>query len=68
MDEQRQEDQWEPTYNSFVLIQEDLLESMDEREGGMRGSGKSALVVWHGDDDQKSFLFDRTVCRKIHNK
>ena len=29
---------------------EDLLEAMDNREGGERGSGISVLMAWHDDD------------------
>ena len=55
MDEQRQEDQLEPTYNSSVLIHDIALKSYRERftleKGGGRGSERSTLVVRYDDDD-----------------
>ena len=39
VDEQRQDDQLEPIYNSSVSIQD-----------AERGSGRSVLAVWHDDD------------------
>ena len=55
MDEQRQDDQQEPTYNSTVPIQDIALKTSQgqwtiEKCGG-RGSGNSVLVARHGDDD-----------------
>ena len=54
MDEQRQDDQLEPTYNSSMLIQNVALKTYRERwiieKDGGSGSGRSALVVWHDDD------------------
>ena len=58
MDEQRQDDQLEPIYNSSVLIQDIALKTFREQwtieMGGERGSGRSLLVVRH-DDDQLFF-------------
>ena len=55
MDEQRQDDQLEPTYNSSVPIEDIALKSYRERwaigRGGERGSGISALAARHDDDD-----------------
>ena len=49
MDEERQEDQLEPTYNSFFADTrcslEDLLGVMDDKKVGGRGSGRSGLVA-----------------------
>ena len=57
MDEQRQDDQLEPTYNSYVPIQDVALKTYRKgltiETGGKRGSGRSALVAWHDDDDDK---------------
>ncbi len=54
MDEQRQDDQLEPIYNSSVLIQDVALKTYRERwtieKGGGRGSGRSVLVAQHDDD------------------
>ena len=51
MDEQRQDDQLEPTYNSPVPIQNVALKTYRKRwaieKGGGRGSGISVLVVRH---------------------
>ena len=49
MDEQRQDDQLEPMYNSSVPIQEDLPVAI-ETDGG-RWSGRSVLAARHDDDD-----------------
>ena len=54
MDEQRQDDQLEPTYNSSVPIQDVDLKTCQKRwtieKGGGRGSGRSVLMVRHDDD------------------
>ena len=55
MDEQRQEDQLEPVYNSSVAIQEVALKTFKEQwtieTDGERWSGESVLVVRHDDDN-----------------
>ena len=55
MDEQNQDDQPEPTYNSSVSIRNVALKTCRKRwtieKGGGRGSGISVLMVWHDDDD-----------------
>ena len=60
MDEQMQDDQLESTYNSFVPIQDVALKTYRERwtieKGGGRGSGRSALVARHDDDDESNIL------------
>ena len=49
MDEQGQDDQLEPIYNSSMLIQDVALKTNRERwtieTGGGRGSGRSVLVA-----------------------
>ena len=54
-DEQRQDDQLEPIYNSSVPIQDVALKIYWERwtieKGGERGSERSVLVALHNDDD-----------------
>ena len=54
MDEQRQDDQLEPTYNSSVPIQDVALKTYQKRwtieKGGERGSGISVLAARHDDD------------------
>ena len=60
MDEQRQDDQLELIYNSSVPIQDVALKTSREQwtieKGGERGSGISALVARHDDDDNSSNL------------
>ena len=55
MDEQRQSDMLEPTYNSSVPIQDVALKIYRKRwtieKGGRRGSEISVLMAWHDDDD-----------------
>ena len=55
MDEQRQDNQLEPIYNSSVPIQDVALETSWEQwtmeTGGERGSERSMLAAWHDDDD-----------------
>ena len=55
MDEQRQDNQLEPTYSSSVLIQDVALKTCWKQwtieKGGEKGSGISMLMVWHDDDD-----------------
>ena len=61
MDEKRQDDQLEPTYNSSVPIQGVALKTYRKRwgveKGGSRGSGRSVLMVRHDDDDDGMELF-----------
>ena len=55
MDEQSQDDQLEPIYNSSELIQDITLKTSQERwtieTGGKRGLGRSMLAVQHDDDE-----------------
>ena len=55
MDEQRQDDQLEPTYSSSVPIWDVALKTCQEQwtigRGGEWGSGISMLMVWCDDDD-----------------
>ena len=55
MDEQRQDDQQEPTNDSNVPIQDVAFKTYQKRwtieKGGERGSGISVLMVRHDDDD-----------------
>ena len=54
MDEQRQNDQLEPIYNSPVPILDIALKTCRERwkieTGGERGSGRSVLAARHDDE------------------
>ena len=54
MDEQRQDDPLEPSYNSSVPIQDVALKTYGKRwmieKGGGRGSGISMLMVRHDDE------------------
>ena len=58
MDEQRHDDQLEPIYNSSVPIQDVAWKANRERwmieKDGARGSGRSALVARHDDNDDIS--------------
>ena len=55
MDEQRQDDQLEPTYNSSMPIQGVALKTYRKRwtieKGGRKGSGRSVLIARHDDVD-----------------
>ena len=55
MDEQRQDDQLEPTYNSSVPIKSVALKTYREQwtieKGCGRGSGRSMQAARHDDDD-----------------
>ena len=55
MDEQRQDDQLEPTYSISVLIQDVALRTCRKQwtieKGGEKGSGISMLMARHDDDD-----------------
>ena len=55
MDEQRQDDHLEPTYNSSVSIRDVSLKTSRKRwtieKGGGRGLGISVLMARHDDDD-----------------
>ncbi len=55
MDEQRQDDLLDPTYNSSEPIQDMALKTCRERwtikTGGERGSGISVLMGRHDDED-----------------
>ena len=59
MDEQRQDDQLEPIYNSSVPIQDVALKTYQKRwtieKGGRWGSGKTVLIAQHDDDDLVCF-------------
>ncbi len=55
MDEQRQDDQLEPTYSSSVPIRDVALKTCRKQWAigrcGERGSGISVLIARHDDDD-----------------
>ena len=66
MDEQRQDDQLEPTYSSSVPIRYVVLKTCRKQwtmqKGGKRGSGIPVLMVRQDDDDDKgSVLFNLSV-------
>ena len=62
MDEQRQDDQLKPIYNSSVPIQDIALKTSREQwtilMGEERGSGSSVLSAQH-DDDETGKMSDR---------
>ena len=55
MDEQKQDNKLEPTYNSSVPIQDVTLKTYRKRwtigKGGGRASGRSVQMARHHDDD-----------------
>ena len=55
MDDQKQDDQLEHTYNSSVRIRDAALKICQRLwtigKSGERGSGVSVLAAWHDDDD-----------------
>ncbi len=61
MDEQRQDDQLEPTYNSSVSIRDLALRTCRKQwtiaRDGEKGSGISVLIARLNDDDQNSVDF-----------
>ena len=69
MDEQRQDDQLEPIYNSSVSIQDVTLKIYQERwkigTGGERGSGRSVLVMRHDDGDNIYHTHRQKIKRKL---
>ena len=71
MDEQRQDDQLEPTYSSSVLIRGAALRTCQKQwtieRGGKRGSGISMLIAWHDDnDDDVGTGQKKSQCIAIH--
>ena len=54
MDEQKQDDQLEPTYISSVPIRYLAQDLWTIEKGGKKGSGISVLMAWHDDDDDDS--------------
>ena len=60
-DEQRQDDQQEPIYNSSVPMQDATLKAYRIRwtkeKGGGRGSGISVLLVRHDVDDDDIYIY-----------
>ena len=57
MAKQKQDNQHEHTYSSYVRTQDVTLKTCQRRwiigRSGERGSGISMLVVWHDDDDDE---------------
>ena len=66
MNEQKQDDQLEPIYNSSVLIHDVALKTYREwwtiETGGGRGSDRSVLAAWYDDDD----TFPKGICPKVN--
>ena len=67
VDEQRQDNQLEPIYNSSVPIQDIALKTSRERwaieTGGERGSRRSVLVARHDDDDDDDDELQIFTCK-----
>ena len=75
--EQRQNDQLEPIYNSSVLIQDIALKTSRKQwtieTGGERVSGRSVLAAWHDDDEIDNIVVQRSehqknCYHKVHTK
>ena len=83
MAEQKQDDQLEPTYSSYVGIRDVALKTRRRRwtigRSGERASGISVQVAWHDDDDDIisnyntikqnfwSFFFTAITCGTVVN-
>ena len=69
MDEQKQDDQLEPTYNSSVPIKDVALKTYRKRwtieKSGGRGSGRSVLMVQYDGDDVNKL---QTINKRIYKK
>ena len=61
MAKQKQDDQLEHTYSSYVRIQDVALKTYQRQwmlgRSGERGSGISVLTAWHEDDDEMVSIF-----------
>ena len=61
MEEQKQDDQLEPIYNSSVPIKDVALETYRRQwiieEGGEKGSGISVLIAPHDDEDDDEVAY-----------
>ena len=70
IDEQRQDDQVEPTYRSFVPIRDVALKTCRKQrtveKAGERGSGISVLMVWHDDDVGALHISGRNFRKKLY--
>ena len=74
MNEQRQDDQLEPTYSSSVPIQDVALKTCLKQwaieRGGERGSEISVLIAQHDDDDDDSespaYIVNWTLSQKLN--
>ena len=62
MAEQKQDDQLEYTYSSYVRIRDVALKTCRRRwtigRSGERRSGISVLAAWHDDDDDDDLLYN----------
>ena len=71
MDQQRQDDHTEPSYNISVPIQDIALNTNQERwtieKRGGKGSGRFVLAAWHDDDDDDDDGEDRGNCVNLIN-
>ena len=67
-DQEKQDDQHEHTYSSYVRIRDVALKTCQKRwmigRSGVRGSGISVLVARHDDDDDDDYI----PWRKIYNE
>ena len=82
LDNQKQDNQLEPSYNSSVPIQDVGSKTYRKRgtieKGSGRGSGRSVLAVWHDDDDDdddgdlhivfKSKIIWTRICQVIRSR
>ena len=70
MDEQRQDNQLEPTYRSSVLIWDVAMRICQKQwtigSRGTRGSGISMLIVQHDDDDDNNNCYPCAPTKLVH--
>ena len=68
--QQKQDDQLEHTYSSYVKIQDVALRTCQSwwtiGRSGERGSGISVLAAWHDDDDDFHLMVISKISRRVH--
>ena len=65
MANQKQDDQLEHTYSSYVRIRDVTLKTCQRRwmigRSGKRGSGISVLAAWHDDDEEEDHVERKNI-------
>ena len=71
MDDHRQDDQLEPTYNNSVLTKDVTLNTYRERwtieKSDGRGSGRSVLMARHDEDDGYTVKWFQVLLSNTNN-